>query len=358
MKPAPVDHLAGRPPRLYTIAEYTTFLTRRLPFIIVGTILSVGVMASVSLALRDVYSASAVIDAGTLGVRRGVDIDVFRNRFNGSGYREAIADFPRGKVTTAWMEFDPPNVFLRVDALDGATAVAAAERLVGHVIAELALIPVFRPDDLLRFPASPDEAAAIQASLQKLEEWVAEEVSDVRAEHARLAEERDRIFEKQRALDSRAAGASVGEWRSLFQRLSTAIKARDLTDRQIRDLETARVGLHTARDTPMSQAAAPMLRGILHVPPQSAEHLVAMVDGLNKVLSNTRAEPIPPVEPAPLIAAPQIPTSPAWPKRTLNLLIASIFGLVGSSFAALLLEREAPGRRTAVPAPTGVSVAG
>jgi len=205
-------HTSETNPRLYTIAEYADFIRRRWRFIVAGTLLVVVVVGGVSLMLRNVFSSSAVINAGTLGARRAERIDNFRDRLNGGEYRGAIADFAPGRVTKAWMAFDKPNIFLRVDALDGPTAAAGAKRLVDHVMAELAKIPVFSQDDLDSSPASANDTTAIRSSFQKLEDWVAQQLADARAQP--------------QGLTAKHRGNSGGCWSMNSRRLSKPLIAR------------------------------------------------------------------------------------------------------------------------------------
>src|SRR5687767_9878600 len=122
---------------MYTIHEYASFIRRRWRFILTGTVLVAGTSAVASLAMPDIYAAWITVDGGALAAHRGVDIDVFRGRFNGGGYRDGLIDFPGDAIRKAWMEFDPPNVTIRVDATDGSSAAAGATQLAHFVISEV-----------------------------------------------------------------------------------------------------------------------------------------------------------------------------------------------------------------------------
>ena len=324
---------------MHTIHEYAGFIRRRWRFILSGTMLAAAISGVVSFALPDVYTAWITIDGGTLAARRRVDIDVFRGTFNGGAYRESITDFPPGSITKAWMEFDPPHITIRVDATDGSSAAAGSTRVAQYTIAELSKLPVFTSEDALRLRASVADTAAVQASLDRLDQWSGRAITDAESKLGRLIAERSRILDEMWAAGASDATAP-GQRRSRVDRLAASINAVDRLIDEIKDLENGAVRLKAFQDKEFSQVAIPALRSALDALPQSVEQFVETVDRVERLTVETTPLHTLKFIPMRIIVPPQAPSTSRWPNRPLNVLIAALFGVVGSSFAALVLERK------------------
>ena len=124
----------------------------------------------------------------------------------------------------------------------------------------------------------------------------------------------------------------------LADQLSNVFEARDRVDESILVLEAARVRLDAMRGIPVSPRMVLAFR-VFSAEPRSTESLAAMLDTLDAALDSTLRKAMP-VVPLTVVSAPTVPMSPARPRPALNVLIAGLFGLVGSGFAALLREAK------------------
>jgi hypothetical protein len=312
----------------WSVAEYIAFMMKRWRFIAAGTIVTVGMMAAITASRPKTYSTWAVIDAGSLGERKG--LDYYRNGFNAGDYVRHLKDPAAVGVTKAWLLYARPKLMLRVDADNPRGAVTGANALIAAIMADLSQVPV--PPS----PAPPDEARAVEQLIADLVSLTADRLSRARADADRLRREHRKLIEdfRARAPSSQDAAVSPAEARKIIVTSGAWSDA-------LRELDRLAVASATAtqlRNIVIPAGTVAALGGIAPLP-NSNDDLVRRVDALAAVVAKMSV-PGADVRPALVTSSPEPPSVPSWPNVPLNLLIAFIFGAVGSTFAAMLRSTD------------------
>src|SRR5207248_4018936 len=128
---------------------------------------------------------------------------------------------------------------------------------------------------------------------------------------------------------------SVDNWRALVADLFALDDAGTRLDGEIAAWDAPRAILVADETAPIPRSVVPELRRVLSTGPTSLKEFTAEVDNVHKLLS----QPVDPVAIVPVTVEvhPEVPSSPTWPRPWLNLLIAFIFGVIGSGVAVLFM---------------------
>lgn len=318
-----------------SLADYFDAFRERLWFVGCGTAVVVGIMAVVTLFTPRVYRAIAVIDSGTFGTLHGDDVDRVDHEFNDRRYRESLGDLSSsGRVKKVSAQFDGAVVAVRADALDGLTAAEAAKRAAEELVKELNAIPLVRRHRLV--VDDPPDAAGLRESIARVNRSIESQLE----RHARNADEldrdRDRVIDELRRGRARGAdGAAIGR---LVDELETQTAARTSEEAQARPLQAASVQVKVALSMPLSHDLADVLRRAGDLDPADAEQLRAAAQFADALLAREQRNLPANVRPAAVATWPVVPSKPTWPNVPINVLVAFVFGVVGSTFVALLRD--------------------
>jgi len=122
--------------------------------------------------------------------------------------------------------------------------------------------------------------------------------------------------------------------------LSETLSLQAVSDDRLRALENCRTSLQSMLDSIISRGVVAMLRADADTAStRSVDQTLARTAELDARVAADRGTGI--VVPVRIAEVSPERTSPDWPNLPLNLLIAAIFGIVGSTFAAVVLPRAA-----------------
>lgn len=339
-----------------TLDTHIRRLRGLLPMVIGCGLLAAVLMSMVSFALPRVYSSVVIIDAGTRGDNRAIDIDAINANLNQGGWRAAVTNLRAGSVQKVWVAFSRPHATLRVDAADPQTAQAAAGRIAQLAVAAYNTLPPFRDDQpqtvLISDPAMDElskrliaAAAAIRERGNELRVKVAALEAQKRSDERRIKE----ALQSLRTLPDKGDLAQLaGRTRSLareiemlMNQISSGPGEASRLGQEIAGYDNTAAALEAAASGPYTQASVQALRSLSSaLDLSSVDRIIPALARVQSVLAREAGKATVNATPVVIAKAPTLPTAHSWPNRLLSAAIAFIFGAAAGLFLALLRERQ------------------
>jgi len=330
-----------------------------LPVVLAGGCLAALVMAVISASLPRVYSSAAVIELGTVGENRWVDIDALNVILNGGHWRNAVADLPQGSVRKIWIAYSRPanTSSLRVDAVTPEQAQEGARAVANLAMRLYAQLPPFREDQKQVPLVERSEADALRDQLRRTADGFRARAAELqkgleRAEQQRtvaLRQLRDLLPRMHSAAEARAESApdvlrvSADELNRLLLQVEQAHAAERSIRPQLGEAEWVAKWLENLAAGPFSWGSIQVLRQLApHLDQRHAGQILAAMTRVHAALAADAAKSATEVQPVVLAVEPALPESPSWPNTPLNVLVAFIFGAMATALV-MRLRRLAPG---------------
>ncbi len=334
----------------YSLQTYLAWGLAMIPTVLSCGVVAATVMAGISAALPSTYSSTAVIDTGTVGENRGIDMDGINAQLNHGGWRAAVG--PGTSVRKVWLAFSKGLTTLRVDAADAHTAREGAARLAAAAMAAYSELPPFREDQRqTSLPAGP-AVAELRSKLAATSAGLRRRASELAVDADRMTAARGRASQRLRLLAGvlrTAAGtgtaetlavrarAVADELESLLEGITTGLAAETAKRQEIAAVEQLADLLDDLARRPVTSAVFFELRRLgPRLGHASAQELTSVAARVQEMAAEESTKAVVTVRPVSLSLAPTLPHASSWPKTWVNVAIAFLFGCMAGVLIAVL----------------------